>query len=1067
MNGGFPREIAHFLTFEAIKKTFILRGNTVNKKIVTTFLSATLVICTGMASGALAADAELKAFPTDTLHVPSEGIQKGSAPETSIYIVQLEGDPVIAYEGAMKGYQPTRPGKGRKLNPNSAHVKKYATYLEARQNEVIKSVGGDKVYSYVYGINGFAARMTRADAEALKARADVINVWQDEIRQLQTDTSPAYIGLTEGGEAWSKGLTGNGVVIGILDTGIWPEHPSFSDVPTPKKGNKGPLTPYSAPYAFTPSGCNFGNTAANPLDAAASCNNKLVAARCYNLGFSAASDPSNPCGGDGAFTIPTEFQSARDNDGHGSHTASTAGGNYGVAAEIGGNPLGTVSGIAPRAHISAYKVCWNGSNPPSGFSGGCASSDSAAAIDQAVADGVDVINFSIGGASTSFGGPDDIAFLFAADPGGVWVATSNGNSGPGAETVGTPAGVPWITAVGANQDDGVFGLVVGVNSPASIAGDKEALEGNGPVSLTDSGVISGDVTLTNPANGCAALAAPISGIALTIRGACSFSDKYNNAAAAGASAIIVYNDGTTPDRIDPITMSAPGTTIPGVMVSFNDGDDMAGESGVTATLDPANLLSRENRVAGFSSRGPNGGAPDIIKPDISAPGVSILAAQTPIPNDGQTPGQLFQVISGTSMSSPHVAGAFALLKQARGNWSAAQARSALMTTARQDLKKTFGEDAATPFDIGAGEILPTDARDPGLSYDAGLFEYAAFSCGNNFQIFTQGSCDFLASIGLSFDGSELNLPSIGIGELAGTQTVTRTVTSVARNNGNLSYTVSVDSPPGIDVSVNPTTIKLKNGESASYEVTFTSTSGAVLDEWAFGSLTWSHAAKYSVRSPIAVRPVAFGAPDSVSGSGTAGSLSFDIGFGYDGDYTAGTHGLVPAVENAGNVVDDPANDINVALGSGVGVTFEFVTVPAGSDFARFALFDEDTDGNDDLDLYVFGPDTAGFPFVGSSGSPTSAETVDIIGPAPGTYIAVVHGWQTDGPDANYVLSSWAFGPDVGNMTVTAPTSASAGASDTVTVDWGGLAAGMKYLGAVSHSDAGGLLDLTLVNISTE
>jgi hypothetical protein len=529
--------------------------------------------------------------------------------------------------------------------------------------------------------------------------------------------------------------------------------------------------------------------------------------------------------------------------------------------------------------------------------------------------------------------------------------------------------------------------------------------------------------------------------------------------------VIVFNNNG-----DPITMGGDptGITIPGVMVGQTDGElfeaTISGGDPIVATLDPSNLLLRDNRVAGFSSRGPNGGAPDIIKPDVAAPGVRILAAETPDGNDFQVQGELFQSIGGTSMASPHVAGLFALLKEAHPNWTPAMARSAIMTTARQNLKKTFGDTTADPFDIGAGHIVPSDSFDPGLAYDAGLFDYAAFSCGNNVSIFTPGSCDFLASLGFSFDGSDLNLPSIGIGGLAGSQTVTRTVTNVANNSGNKSFTVSVDAPPGIDVTVSPSTVKLKPGQSASYQVTLTANSAAVLDEWTFGSLTWSHGGEYSVRSPIAVQPIRFDAPAEAGGSGTSGSLSFDVGFGYEGDYAAGAHGLVPAGLNSGNVLDDPANDINVALATGVGVTFEFVNV-TGDEFARFSMTDADTDGNDDLDLYVFGPDTAGFPFAGGSGNASSNEQVDLVSPTPGLYIVAVHGWATDGPDANYTLSSWSFGPDLGNMSVTAPAAAVLGTS-TITVDWAGLAGGTTYLGGVSHNEGASRLGLTVISVDT-
>ena len=386
------------------------------------------------------------------------------------------------------------------------------------------------------------------------------------------------------------------------------------------------------------------------------------------------------------------------------------------------------------------------------------------------------------------------------------------------------------------------------------------------------------------------------------------------------------------------------------------------------------------------------------------------------------------------------------------------AKSALMTTARQDVVKEDGSTAADPFDMGAGHIdwsrpavSPQSPLQPGLVYNAGLFEYAAFTCGANLGVFTAGTCAFLAGIGIPIDPSDLNTASIGVAELVGSQTVIRTVTAVTGRRGNIAFHASVDAPPGFDVTVSPSNLNLRDGETATYEVTITNT-GAALGVWSFGSLTWKGGG-YDVYSPIAVRAFEFSGPAEVSGTGTSGSTSIDVQFGYNGDYSVGIHGLIPAATEAGNVVDDPANDINVALGSGVGVTFHFIPIATGSDYARFSLFDDFTDGDDDLDLYIFGPDTAGFPFVGGSGSPTSAEQVDISFPAAGTYIAVVHGWQTDGPDSNYTLFSWDVGPDESNMTVAgAPSTVSSGDSATVTVGWSGLTASMKYLGVISHHD---------------
>jgi subtilisin family serine protease len=1009
------------------------------------FITA-LIGLTGL--GSVQAEVTINRVDARAFEVPAAAPK---AAETGIYIVQMKSNPIIAYEGDVAGYKATKPGKGQKINRNNQDVKKYGAYLEKKQNNAIDSVGAEKVYSYRYALNGFAARMTAADADALRRSDDILNVWKNEIRYPQTDASPNYINITEGGEAWSNGYVGEDVVIGVIDTGVWPEHPSFADTPTPFKGNKGPAIPYSAPSGFTASGCDFGNTAANPSDAPFACNNKLVAARCYNMGQSSGPDASNPCGGDGIAQSGDAgtFQSARDDNGHGSHTASTAGGNNGVPAYLGGEFQGNVSGIAPRAHIAAYKVCW--------FDGGCASADSAMAIDDAVADGVDVINFSIGGSSNFFGSADDVAFLFAAAD-GVWVATSNGNDGPGAGTVGTPSGVPWITAVGATQDDGVFYNELVVNAPGSVAGNYTAVEGDSDVTLADTGPITDDVTMVSGDGFACGGIDPIDGIALVSRGGCAFSDKYNNAEAAGAVAIIVFNDGANAGRIDPIVMSAPGTNIPGVMIGYFDGIALAAESGVNATMDDTNSVSAANRIAGFSSRGPNNGALDIIKPDVSAPGVAILAAASPPANGGG----LFMSINGTSMASPHVAGSFALLKQAHPDWSAAEARSALMTTARNGLLKTFGTAPADPFDVGAGEIQPSDAFDPGLAYDAGLFEYAAFTCENNVQLFTQGSCDFLESIGVPSDGSDLNLPSIGIGDLVGEQTVTRTVNAVYNNNGNKTFHVSVDAPAGIDVSVSPSTIKLLKGNSASYEVTFTTTGAATLDEWAFGSLTWTDDdGNYAVRSPIAVRPTAFSAPgevDGVADSSGDGFVDIPVAFGYEGDYSASVSGIEASGFGSDNIT------------SGDGTHFWCVDLPAMTHF-RVSMFDEDTSdpGADDLDLRVFIADAdcvnaTSISQLGSSGGATSEEAVDLSDLPAGAYFALVDYFSaSNGTDSDYKIWFQPVFGNNGNTSVSAPASAVLGAEDTVTVDYTGLAP-TRNLGVLHHMDGSGEIGRTILDI---
>ena len=466
----------------------------------------------------------------------------------------------------------------------------------------------------------------------------------------------------------------------------------------------------------------------------------------------------------------------------------------------------------------------------------------------------------------------------------------------------------------------------------------------------------------------------------------------------------------------------------------------------------------------FSSRGPNPVSPDIIKPDITAPGHQILAGTSPTPIGG-VQGELFQAIAGTSMSSPHIAGIGALLTQAHPDWTPAMIRSAMMTTAHQDTVDNDRVSPADPFDDGAGHVDPAgqwnkgSIAQPGLAYDAGLFEYAAYTCGADFGVFTQGSCDFLESIGVPSDASDLNLPTIGIADLAGSQTVLRTVTSVANENGNRTYHVSVDAPDGYTVSVNPASFKLKRGQSATYEVTITNVA-APLGEWRFGSLTWNdELGLYSVRSPIAVKASLFSAPVEVEGSGESGSASFDVTFGYTGSYSAAAHGLEPATVTSDNVVQDP--DQNFDPNDGFSNLHQFSLT--GAAYFRVAMPPEATEADADLDIFVYDPTGT---LVASSTSGGTDELVEILLPMDGTWSVFVHGWSTPGGDSDYDMYTWAISATPGgNMTIdSAPASASIGATETIDVSWTGATAGEWHLGAVSHTGDVGLMGLTLVDV---
>jgi hypothetical protein len=497
-----------------------------------------------------------------------------------------------------------------------------------------------------------------------------------------------------------------------------------------------------------------------------------------------------------------------------------------------------------------------------------------------------------------------------------------------------------------------------------------------------------------------------------------------------------------------------------------------GQVTVSFTQSEAGFADEDSRVvpnvmASFSSRGPDPVALDIIKPDVTAPGVSILAGASPIHYDTAAQGEYFQAIMGTSMSSPHVAGVFALVKQAHPDWSPAMAKSALMTTAHQEVTKENYATPADPFDFGAGHINPGGKTnkgslfEPGLAYNAGFFEYLGFLCDAAPEVFVDPAvtCDLLDSLGIPTDTINLNLPSIGIAELPGSQTIVRTVRSVAKENGWREYTPWVDPPPGFEVTVSPSKIRLKKGMSATYEVTITNVS-APIGEWRFGSLTWhDKTGNYDVYCPIAVKASLFEAPAEITGSGESGSASFEVRFGYTGSYTAAAHGLEPATVTSDNVVQDP--DQSFDPNDGFSNVHQFTL--SGAAYFRVALPPDATEANADLDIFVFNPNGN---LVASSTKGGTDELINIQLPMDGTWSVWVHGWSTPDGDSDYDMYSWVVSATPGgNLSIdSAPASATLGAVETIDVSWTGATAGQWHLGAVSHTGDVGLMGLTLVDV---
>jgi len=959
----------------------------------------------------------------------------GSVKESSngVYLVEMSNMPVVAYKGGINGLKATAPKKGQKIDVLSNDVVNYVAYLDGKHNEALNKVGGgQKLYDYHYSYNGFAAKLTLEQANKLAAMDGVLAVNPDELRSLDTSSTPGFLGLnipTTG--LWDQvggvGNAGENLVIGDVDGGIWPESLSFSDR-TGENGNaskEGKLSYQQLP------GWN-AKCAPGEEWTASNCNQKIIGAQYYNAGW----------GGNAGIDaqLPWEYNSARDFGGHGTHTASTAAGNNNVPTTGAASVFGAVSGIAPRARISVYKVCWQ---TPTG--GSCFSSDSVAAIDQAVADGVDVINFSISGSTTNFRDSVEIAFLFAADA-GVFVAASAGNSGPATSTVAHPG--PWLTTVaaGVHSRDGVASLTLG--NGAVYTGSSSTLSAVGPVDLIDStaaglaGANATQLALCYGATDGAVVLDPakVAGkIVVCDRGVTARVNKSLAVQQAGGVGMILAN--TSPNSIN-----YDMHYVPTVHIQNTDRAAVkayAATAGATASISVATIVNNAPApfTAAFSSRGPlRAGNGDLLKPDLMAPGQDVLAAVAPPGNAGRE----FDLYSGTSMSSPHVAGLGLLMKDLHPDWSPMMIKSALMTTAYDVLDGGTPPAAETNpvliFRQGAGHVRPNSAGDPGLVFDSGFTDWLNFICGTQPGSF----CSAFTPI----DPSDLNVASIAIGDLAGSQTVTRTVKNVG--NSTATYNFSYTGLLGFTVSAAPANFTLAKGASQTITFTFTRTT-ATLNTYTGGQFRWTDGT-HTVRIPVVIRPVALAAPTQVSGT-------YNVTFGYNGPFTATARGLVPAVTTTGNVADDPT-DGTCALTSPNAQLIP-VVVPADTTYARFSLFDADVNAGSDIDMCVFNSANA---LVGSSGSGTSAEEVNLLAPAAGNYTVVVQGWGVVG-SSPFKLHTWLLGTtDALNMTVTAPASATIGGTGTITLAFSGLASGTKYLGSVAYGGAAGLPNPTIVRV---
>jgi hypothetical protein len=760
--------------------------------------------------------------------------QTGDRHRSELSIVQMAEPPVASYDGRTPGYRATRPARGQKIDPVDPDVTAYADHLRERHDNALAAVGGgQKAYSYHYAFNGFAAELTDKQIADLLAMPGVLSVTKDELREMDTSSTPTFLGLDADDGLWEQlGGTdhaGEGVIIGLIDSGIWPESLSFSDR-TGKDGHAekdGKLDYHHIPgwHGKCTPGENFK---------ASMCNQKLIGAQWFNAAW----------GGDAGIDAlrPWEFNSVRDYNGHGTHTSSTAGGNHGVRVTGPAAAFGKISGMAPHARIAMYKALWSlqDASTASGYT-----SDLVAAIDQAVADGVDVINYSISGSQTNFRDPVEISFMYAANA-GVFVAASAGNSGPTTRTVAHPS--PWITTVAAGTHNrtalgsvtlggssytGASVAVAALTAPlvdstaAGMAGATATA-----VSLCYSVATNGGTPALDPAK--------VAGkIVVCDRGVSARVDKSLAVLEAGGVGMILVNPTSS-------TLNADFHSVPTVHLQNTDYaavHSYAATLGATATINKAvmDYSALAPFTASFSSRGPLRASGDLLKPDLIAPGQDILAAVAPPGNGGLS----FNLYSGTSMSSPHVAGLAALLKDLHPEWSPMMVKSALMTTA-YDVLDGPNTNPLVIFRQGAGHVRPNGAADPGLVFDSDWNDWLGFLCG------TQLDPINCTSLGIPVIApSDFNGASIAISSLVGTRTVSRTVTNVGRR---ATYSFSYSGQPGIDVSVSPATFTLKPGQHKTLQITLTRTTAAV-NAYTGGYLTWSDG-RHNVRVPVVAQPVA-------------------------------------------------------------------------------------------------------------------------------------------------------------------------------------------------------------------
>nr|WP_283106337.1 S8 family serine peptidase [Shewanella submarina] len=900
--------------------------------------------------------------PIQPVFIPEAGLDN----KAYRYIVRMSESPVALYEGGVEGYAATATAKsGQKLDVSSHNVKTYRNYLKSSQNNVLKTaqevVGNLNVKQQTtLAFNGLVIEMTQEQAKKLASVPGIAHIYRETLRRPTTDSGPAIIKAPAiwNGDIDGVQSRGEGMIVGIIDTGINTDHPSFADIGGDGYDHTNPWGP----------GVYSGDCVE---DFPELCNDKLIGVHSWPeiTDEYADYDPDVPANGE-------------DHNGHGSHTAGTSAGNVLINQNVpdvdnkdSGVIFEHVSGVAPHANIVSYQVCYPGEDDAIRFAG-CLPSLTVLAVEHAIESGVDALNYSIGGGSSNpWNDADALAFL-AARKAGIHVATSAGNDGPEPSTVGSPGDAPWITSVAAYTHDRDFsdktldGFTGGdTTAPESLTGKAMTAGVSGSI------VYAGDFTNANdPGNDPAQCLQPFpentfeeGTIVVCDRGEIARVDKGRHVQAGGAAGLVLANI-----QGEATSVVADAHVIPAIHIDADQGDTLrtwlASGADHTGTIGGTEVIHDEalaKIAAGFTSRGPNASVPDVIAPSVAAPGVRIFAAYADDQSDGfkefPDPSD-FGFLSGTSMASPHVAGALTLLAATRPHWTPAEAQSALMLTADQG---TFKEDGTTPsdfFDMGAGYIDVKAAAQASLVMNETQVGYLSANPA-------QGG-----------KPSQMNLASIANASCVGSCSWTRTVK--ATQDGTW-VAAALGAADGFKLDVQPTSFELKAGETQELEITADITLADA--GWHFANIGLIAENTPMLKIPVAVKGGGDNLPDSfeIVATRDSGSVTLPGFIVKDLDAIASVGAYDKSAEIAG--------PYTLAVPDG---SFDFVglEIPALSN----VVFSLSSEAAPDVDMRVF---NSSFQLIGRSAGPDSNEQVAFTNVEAGVYYIVADAYTPSAPGA--------------------------------------------------------------------